>query len=122
MHTVYPYSCIVRRRVHFYVLYTIYPPSCIAVTYNIASVSKDKTVRIWSLKTGIHHYSTECNVAKWCTIDGTKVYCINPIIRILTFREQWGRFDVENNKPDRSVMVKGTVFGNVLKDSMEALI
>ena len=49
--------------------------------------------------------------------DGTKVYCINPIIRILTFREQWGRFDVENNKPDRSVMVKGTVFGNVLKDS-----
>jgi len=35
--------------------------------------------------------------------DGIKVYCINPIIRVLTYREQWGRFDVENNKPNKSI-------------------
>ena len=49
--------------------------------------------------------------------DGIKVYCINPIIRVLTYREQWGRFDVENNKPNKSMMAKGSVFGKVLKDS-----
>ena len=39
-------------------------------------------------------------------IDGTNIYCINPIVRFFAQREQWQRFDTENNRMDRSIMAE----------------
>ena len=69
-----------------------------------------KEIKLEVLPAGAYELNVE-GVSK-----GTCVYCVNPVVRFFSQREQWQRFDTENTRMDQSIMAESVYGGNLRMD------